>query len=485
MAAKGSGQLTHGPATPRHAWARASGVTRRIAALGPQGRIVRRIATQSAGVFASQLVVIAGAPLLTRLYTPEHFGALAAYISIVAIGASVATLHYDVAVPLPAENDDAMNLLAVAVLTTIVVTLAALFVGFAVVQAIPLEGPWRSFRELWWVPPLGILAAALTQEGAFWCIRQHRDRSLAMARLAQSGGQLTGQSAFGLLHFGTAGLLVGDVLGRLTAAAVLVAEIWRHDRAHLRAVRWERMRAVALRYRRFPLLSGPSAILGSITAQLPTLLLAAFYGPVIAGLYYLSYRILGLPMGLVGEAIANVYYGELARLARLPGAPLLTVFRRTTIRLAAIGTPPIALLAILGPAVFGWAFGREWEGTGEIVRLLAPMLVLQFVSSPLGSTLDVLERQDLYLRLELIRVALIGGTVTLAHAADATASEALLALMIAASLGSLIYLATVRSAIRAHLRRVDGLPGGAVPGRDEAATGTLPGGPLEDEPWTR
>lgn len=429
---------------------RVSRLGERLRGLASRGTFAQRVATQSAGILAAQVITVAGAPVLTRLYSPADFGILATYISMLAIGSSLATLHYDVAVPLPADDDDAMNLLAVAVVTTAVVTVLSLIVAGLLALTWPHDGSWRLLRELWWLPPMGIGIVALSQECTFWFIRRREDGPLASNRLLVNGGQLVSQVALGWWGAGGLGLLVGDVLGRLAATGALLRTMLRRDRTHVQAIRRSRMRMMAVRYRRFPLLSGPSSVLDSLTGQLPALLLAAFYGPAAAGLYFLSYRILGLPMALVGTAISNVYYGELAPLARVPGAQLTTLFRRTTLRLGLIGTPPILLLAIVGPSFFGWVFGPEWAETGSMVRLLAPMLVLQFMASPLGSTLDVLERQDLHLRRELLRLSLVGGSLTVAHLVGATLVEALLALTVAASLGSLTYIATTLAALRAH-----------------------------------
>jgi hypothetical protein len=46
------------------------------------------------------------------------------------------------------------------------------------------------------------------------------------------------------------------------------------------------------------------------------------------------------------------------------------------------------------------------------------MFFLQFVSGPVGGTLDVLERQDLHLLREIVRLVLLSGAISLAAALD-------------------------------------------------------------------
>jgi hypothetical protein len=52
------------------------------------------------------------------------------------------------------------------------------------------------------------------------------------------------------------------------------------------------------------------------------------------------------------------------------------------------------------------------------------MYLLTLVTSPTGATLDVLERQDLHLARELLRLVLVGGAVLIAAAAHLTPAGA-------------------------------------------------------------
>lgn len=62
------------------------------------------------GTTVAQALPIAISPILTRLYTPEDFGIAALYIAISTIIGSIATGRYELAVMLPEEDDEALNL---------------------------------------------------------------------------------------------------------------------------------------------------------------------------------------------------------------------------------------------------------------------------------------------------------------------------------------------------------------------------------------
>jgi hypothetical protein len=73
--------------------------------------------------------------------------------------------------------------------------------------------------------------------------------------------------------------------------------------------------------------------------QLPTVRLTFWYGPAVAGLFAFSQTILGAPASLVGQAVAQVFTGEIAR-AGVDSPGLLPLYQRTSRKLFLIGLLP-------------------------------------------------------------------------------------------------------------------------------------------------
>ena len=59
--------------------------------------------------------------MLSRLYSPEQFGSVALFVAFAGILGIASTVRFELAIALPASDDDAFNLLAVAMSTTLVV----------------------------------------------------------------------------------------------------------------------------------------------------------------------------------------------------------------------------------------------------------------------------------------------------------------------------------------------------------------------------
>lgn len=372
------------------------------------GGFARRVALLAGGTALGRGAVIVAAPLLTRLYAPTDFGLLAVYVALLGILGSVVCLRYEVAIPLPASDRSAANLLVLCLLVTLVTTLV---IGLPVLLAprwlAGLLGVPALAPHLWLVP-VGLLGLGAYQAFSYWSIREQDVRRLARTRIVQGVGQVALQIGWGLGPGGAFGLLLGGAFGQMAGSGSLAAAAWRRHRSVIPAISRRGLGRVLRRYRRFPLLATWSALLNAMTRHLPAILLAILFGAGVAGLYALGQRIVRAPMQLVGSAVAQVYMGAAARQARQDPAALRRLVGRITLRMLLLGSLPIGAAALGGPWLFALVFGPAWEDAGRYVQLLAPAFLAQFAVAPLLQTFAVLERQDLHLIWNVLQLAALG-----------------------------------------------------------------------------
>jgi O-antigen/teichoic acid export membrane protein len=236
---------------------------------------------------------------------------------------------------------------------------------------------------------------------------------MALADMSQSVTQAGLQVAFGLVGLSVAGLLGGWVVGAVVGVLILGYTAWRSGRAAFAEVSLRRMWEVGTRYRRFALLTTPSVLMNTIGLRAPLLVLIAIYGSGVGGLYALAERVAILPVTLAAAAVGQVYYAHAAPLARRQDDALKDLFIRTTRTLALYAIVPMVLVAVLAPTLFGLIFGEDWVEAGVYSAILAPWFYVILITNPTGRTLDVLERQDLHLTRESIRLGVLGLTVLL------------------------------------------------------------------------
>ena len=374
-----------------------------------KGSFGRSVALLTGGTAIGQLIMVVATPILTRLYTPEEFGILASFSAVLGMLSGAAALRYELAIPLPEKECDAVALvilaLAVALALSFIVSLLIWGTGSSFLE-------WAGLTSLFpymWFLPVGMFFACTYQIFNYWAIRQRAYGAIGKTRLSQATGNVLTQGVAGIVGWGPIGLVLGNLVGRMLGIVTLA-------RGFRKAVSQREgidIFAVAQRYIRFPMYSSVATTLNIAGAQLPVLLITIYFGTEAAGWLLLSQRIMGVPMSLIGHSAGQVFTGEAATLSRVDPAGFYQLFLRVSRHLFMLGCPVLLLIGLVAPLFFGKLLGPGWEMSGSITLVLSPMYIAQFIVSPISQTLTILERQDLQLYSDIIRLAVGVGSIWL------------------------------------------------------------------------
>jgi len=274
----------------------------------PKNKFVRGVSIIAGGTAGAQILGVLASPLLTRLYSPADFGLLAVFASLLAVFAVVAGLRYELAIMLPESDVEAANIvvLSLAVVVTTSLTVA-IVIGIFSSQIASLINIPRLAPYLWLLP-LGILLQGTYQVFANWGIRTKAFGALAKTKIKQVATLLLVQLAgFG---FGPLALLGGQVAGQVMGGTSLGTHALKNPA--FKRISLTSVKVSAVRYRHFPLFASWSALFNTVSMQLPPLAFAALFGATPVGYYALAYRVLGMPISMVGTAIGNVFFFQWA-----------------------------------------------------------------------------------------------------------------------------------------------------------------------------
>jgi O-antigen/teichoic acid export membrane protein len=147
------------------------------------------------------------------------------------------------------------------------------------------------------------------------------------------------------------------------------------------------------RHKKFPIYGTWSALLNTVSQQLPALLLAFYFSPKIVGFYALGQAVLSMPMSLVGGAVSQVFFQKASDAHNRTGN-LSKVVDEVFNRLVSLGIFPILLLTLIGEDLFIVAFGARWAEAGVYMQILGLWIFFQFISSPISTLFAVLEKQN-------------------------------------------------------------------------------------------
>jgi O-antigen/teichoic acid export membrane protein len=385
--------------------------------------LVKPVLTLLSGSVLAQVVIYLARPVLTRLFTPEEFGMFGFYIASVAVLSSMSTGKFDDAVVLPQDHRDAWSLVGASVSVT-------LALGLLVLALLPMRSGLAALLKnpeaaeyLVWLP-LSILLVGTIRVFDSWLTRLRIFSGVATGRVAYAFTCTPSQVAAGSMDAGAGGLIGGIITGQAVQAVVLAYRGFAGKRKLEKlTMRLADIRKVARRYRRFAFFGTPASALNVASVQTPALLLLFFFDAAVLGQYSIAYASLGVPLTLLGTAVAQVYYVSASDAARTNR--LAEITEGVVTRLAAIATLPLAAIVVVGPDVFSVVFGDTWREAGIFAQFLAPWIFFLLLAAPLSRLFDVLEKQRellfynaalLITRVASIIVGGLAGSETLAIA---------------------------------------------------------------------
>ena len=355
----------------------------------PANRFLRSVSILAGGTAASQIVVAIASPLITRLYSPEDFGLLAVYSSLLMTLGVIASLRYQLAIPLPSDHREAAHVVVLSLLVVIGMTLLVLFAVILFRHQISQAVNIPSMANYLWLLPPGLFLLGIYQVLNYWAIRIKAFTAIARTKLAQSLSMVVIQ--IGGYTMGPVSLLFAQISGQ-AAGSISLGVLAIHSQWELfQSVRPKNIFEVAKRYKRFLFFSTWAGALNSAGTQLPPLLFSALFSPASAGLYILAHSVLSLPLAVIGKAIGDVFFSSAPEAQR--NGTLSDLVSSLNNKLAQIAMPPALFLFIAGPDIFDLVFGENWRIAGEVARWLSPMLYIQFIVSPLSLIFSILERQ--------------------------------------------------------------------------------------------
>ncbi|QGG47198.1 lipopolysaccharide biosynthesis protein [Heliorestis convoluta] len=369
-----------------------------------KSKFIRNIAILMSGTAIGQGMMVAAAPILSRIYDPTDFGVLGLFTALVSIISVIACWRYELAIVLPKEDEDAANVLALACLIVLFMTgITAILVLLGRSWIAEQLGSSELGSYLWWLP-ISILGAGLYQALNYWSTRRKKFKQLSISRIFRSFGTVGVQLPVGLMKVGASGLVGGQVAGQAIATVVLGYQTWRNEKSFIyKAISKTKIKKIFIENNEFPIYGSPQALLNSISQNIPLFMLAYFFTPEIVGLYTLAHRLLSVPLGLISQSFKQVIYQKISETYNKEGH-VYEVVLKATVGLAAVGFIPMLIITFAGPKIFSLILGEEWYFSGVYSQWLIIWMFLGFINTPTFVTAQVFKLQSFILVYEIFLI---------------------------------------------------------------------------------
>ena len=196
------------------------------------------------------------------MYAPEAFGVAALFGSIVGILQVISCLRYELSIILPESEEEAVNLLALSLLTSVGLSLFTAVVvylwgnGIVIFFAVPALAPYL------WLIPVAVLLNGVFLALRYWNSRVKRYGRVSIALMTNTLGVTGYRVGAGFAGYATSDSLVfSNVLGSASALLVLGRQIWRDDAERLKSnISWSGILSGARRHYKFPLYNTGAAV---------------------------------------------------------------------------------------------------------------------------------------------------------------------------------------------------------------------------------
>jgi O-antigen/teichoic acid export membrane protein len=404
--------------------------------------------------------------ILAAILGPQEFGLL--WMAMVWVTLAQILLQHGPTIAVIQQEDITDDHLDAAFWTTV-----AGATGFAVLlaAAAPL---WAAFNQL---PELTALCLALTPIVPLYALnaipeavlrRRMQLRGIALRYLVS--GLLSGVAAIGtaLAGLGVWALVIQQVTMTATNTVLLWLMISWRPRFRRFGAQWRDIRATS-----FKTLAG--AVGTFVHMRADVLVMGAYFGPVVVGVFRFALRVPELVMGLAGRGLHDVALPDLARHS-LDRRALAGRLARLVHLGAVLSFPALGVVAAAAEP-FVLLIGEQWTEAVTPLRLLCLAIAFTLLNSMFGPALQAAQRPGLPALMTWVNAAcLVGGIYVAARlAAGASTADQVVAVawaviavyaVLALTLGYLVFGRVLRvspwSTVRAMLPSV--LAGGAAAG---------------------
>ncbi len=357
--------------------------------LVPDTELVKNFFTLITGNVVAQLIPIAAAPFITRIFDPVQFGLLGLFMVITNSLSVIAGGRFELAIMLPEEEKESKNVFSLSVFTSIVTGVLFLFIILLFHNGINSKLNAPEFAPLLYLTPAIIFLISTYQSINYWLIRKKAFRKNAVNKIGQTFSSTAGSILFGLLHI-PYGLVLGYAFGWFVINIVGIYQLYSSG-FNIKGISVSGIKTVFFRYKHFLIYNTLPTLLNSVSSSLPLLFVNLFFASAITGYFTLSKQILFVPLSMVSFAISQVFFQRTSRLIQ-QRLSFKKDFNSLLYLLAGIGLIVFIAATLTGPLIFRFVFGEQWEISGVYTRILALSFSLQFVVTSFSILLPALNK---------------------------------------------------------------------------------------------
>ena len=413
-----------------------------------KSRGMRQAFALGTGTAIGQAAVVAASPVWSRLYDPDAFGRYGLVLSFLSAATVAVSLRFEFAIPIAPDEDEALELVLLALICSIPVSLLAGGI-FLILSLTGLFGFGAVAPSSAILVVLSLVLAGSFSILRYWHVRRSAFREISNSLVAQGLARALTPILLSPLNWGWFGLVCGEVAGRSFGIRSLGRVVIPQLTRLARRVTISRLRDIARKYRQYPLVFFPSSMLDALSGALTIPVVVGIYGFSAGGEFLLAQQVVSAPSALICNSLGDVFHAQLVPGAGRNPAYLPQFVWRTALRLLVIASVVYVPVACESPFVAVPIFGAPWSRVGQFVAILAPSTIITTMVSPISRAMLVSKIPQIKLLADVVKLVLpILALVGAAHLPEASLTKSLVFYSGTVVVCYLIYFAIVLVSVR-------------------------------------
>jgi len=156
--------------------------------------------------------------------------------------------------------------------------------------------------------------------------------------------------------------------------------------------------ALSRRYKKLPIFNLPNALIDTFRLSGISILIAKFFTTATLGQFALAWKMVQIPMSLIGSSISQVFFQKVASSKK---SDLNLIVKKFIIQASIVSLPIFLIIYFFSVDIFVLVFGQDWRLAGESASIMSPWLFLNFLTAPLANIFIVLNKQEIVLMISI------------------------------------------------------------------------------------
>ncbi len=372
---------------------------------------VKNFLTLFTGSVIAQALMLAITPVITRLYSEEMFGLYIIFASIIVVLQIITTLRFELAIVLPKDDADAINILAITIIINLIISsllFAIILLFFDFINN--LLGSDNLGYYLYLVP----ISTSLTgfyHTFRYWSNRKKEYKNISTSLIAKNVAVGSWNIGFGFANMKAIGLIPGQIAGLFVSTGLLIILSIKEILPLLKYLSLKKMIFLLKKYKDIIRFNTLINLLVNISNEAPIFLLLGFFGKSTVGLYGMANKLIGTPSDMISRSVGQVFFQKASEVYNNK-QDIYSFLKKTylnLLKIAAVIFVPAFLISPFLKYILGTTY--DWTATGYFAMMIIPLLFLKFLNNPVSSIFTILNEQKkltvYYIIILFLRVASI------------------------------------------------------------------------------